>query len=272
MSGDNDGDDVKRWLGSALSDEPPLRLDRDAVLRQGRRRLRNRRLLAAGGSGAAVVAAVVGTVLVTGLVSEEPSLPPAAGQTERPPVSASTTQSPPSSTTTRKPPSASTVDDNSVRLMAGLTTSGLLPDNAKLRPPPGADGEVTFRLTDGRTYQLTTDVHTADGDGSLSVLVEPPGVHPGTTCDVPGTPFAHCDVREEYDLPMAVAVQKLAGGELRRWVRSARPDGTFVTVVASNLSESARQRGDRVSYDKPTVVPEKKLIAIAALPEFVLHG
>jgi hypothetical protein len=64
-----------------------------------------------------------------------------------------------------------------------------------------------------------------------------------------------------------VAARKLPTGELRRWVRSARPDGTFVTVTASNLSESGRQRGEPVSHDEPTVLSEKKLIAIAALPE-----
>ena len=45
---DRDNDDVKDLLGRALAEEPPLRIDRDEVFRQGRRKLRSRRCFEAG--------------------------------------------------------------------------------------------------------------------------------------------------------------------------------------------------------------------------------
>ena len=71
MSSEPRGDeDVKELLGRALAGEPPLTLDRDEVFRDGRRRLRNRRLFSSGGVAAGVVAAAVGAVLLTGLIDE----------------------------------------------------------------------------------------------------------------------------------------------------------------------------------------------------------
>lgn len=271
----SDDQDVKRWLHGALTDEPPLRLDRDEVFREGRRKLRNRKLLQAGGTMTGVVAAAVGAVLLSGLVTEDPALPPASSSThEKPPVSSTTHPTdPPSSapTTTTEPPPPSTyqpADARAVQLTEAVVQSGLLPQGATLAPLPGQTEDPMFLPIHEGVYRMEADLRGPKDLGWVSVLVETAGPNGGlgATCEIPVTQFEHCKVRTEQGIPMTVAVQKLENGEVRNWVRAVRPDGTFVTAISSNLSEGDRAKGKYPTYDLEPPVSQQNLIAIAALP------
>lgn len=276
MNGDLDGEpDMKRWLGSALSGEPPLALDRDEIFRQGRRRLRNRKLFQAGGAVTGVVAVVVGAVLVGGLVGGEPSVPPAATGTA--PVSTTSDPGPPASQpapTSEAPVSSTTsspgmeIDERANRLTHVLAESGVLPSGYTLEPVPDTGGP-TFRRIHPSVYGMEADLHTPDASGWLWVLVEKgPGV--GATCDVIEPPVDRCEVRDELGMPMTIAVQKFDSGEIRRVVRSVRPDGCYVTVTSSNLTATSRDKGVPPSGTAWPALPEPKMIKIAALPELTV--
>ncbi|TKV58448.1 hypothetical protein FDO65_12850 [Nakamurella flava] len=65
MTDDQEAREAARWFASALSDEPAGAVDVDAAIRQGDRRLRQRRMWAVGGVAAAVTVGVVGVGLGT---------------------------------------------------------------------------------------------------------------------------------------------------------------------------------------------------------------
>jgi hypothetical protein len=255
VSSDPRGDeDVKELLGRALAGEPPLTLDRDEVFRQGRRRLRNRRLFASGGVAAGVVAAAVGAVLLTGPLAEESS-PPAATSNRPAPTGPSLPLSPPvSGPTSGRPPVS---EDHAVALTGALADSGLL-GKAQLTGPAFHPSDVS--------YDLRTDVITPAEEGALTVSVAaaPPGA--ATDC-VAVRDNAGCDVRTVRGTPVAVGTWKdYDTGEKRLLVYAIRPDGTSVTATASNLSDRQRA-GGKPPGDKTPVIDEVVLTKIATIPE-----
>jgi hypothetical protein len=282
LSGHMSDGDVKRWLDRALADEPPLHIDRTEILRQGRRKLRNRKLFQAGGAVAGVVAVVVGAVLVTGLVNNERSLPPAASQPETSPVSTNTSASEsvdrpaqptrvPQSTdyppTSVQAPSAE-VDRQAALLTAVLTRPGVLPSGNVLNPVVGAR-VPQFQVIHPNVYGLEADLTTSDGMGWLWVLVEKgPGV--GANCDVLPQPVKKCAVRKEFGMPMTIGTQEFRTGEVQRIVRSVRPDGCFVTVTSSNLTSERRQKGLPPWPSVEPALSEPQMIKIAALADMYL--
>lgn len=275
MNGDQDGDlhgdDVRRWLDTALSGEPPLSLDRAEIFRQGRRRLRHRKLLQAGGAVTGVVAVVLGAVLVGGLATEEATIPPAANptgqateQSDGPSPEVTTTlrpPSPPSSPRTTEQPRAT--DEAADRLTQAVVNPDVLPAGWRISPVQGTGGP-TFELIHPSVYGLQADVYTADGSGWLWVLLEKgPGV--GASCNVIEEPVLKCEVREEHGMEMTVAVQRFDSGEVRRVVRSVRPDGCYVTVTSSNLTAADRDKGMKPKSAWPPM-SEPQMTKIAALP------
>lgn len=60
MTDDQEAREAARWFAAALRDEPARAVDVDAAMRQGERRLRQRRMWAVGGVAAAVTVGVVG--------------------------------------------------------------------------------------------------------------------------------------------------------------------------------------------------------------------
>ena len=103
----------------------------------------------------------------------------------------------------------------------------------------------------------------------MSILIEQTdGRGLGPTCHLPETPFVTCQVRTEYGVPMTVAKQRLADGEIRRYVRAVRPDGAFVTVTTTNLAEYLRQESKGAAYERPPPLTEETLIELAVLPAF----
>jgi len=256
-------EDVKALLGRALAGEPPLALDRDAVFRQGRRKLRSRRLFSAGGAITGAVVAVVGAVVLTNLIAEEPApeTPPAASRTEHrappgPTLPLTTTQLPPSTSPTLPAP---TVDHASALTQALLAA---LPADAR---PSRLDGDPV-RFTVARdTYEFEADIETGKADGSLSVSVGSARLAADAACAQVRDANAGCAVLRARGILVAVGNWKdYDTGEKRYIVYAVRPDGTSVTAIATNLSERRRKYGKDPSDPAP-VFDEKGLAEIVTV-------
>jgi hypothetical protein len=266
---DGDVDDVKALLGRALAGEPPLALDRDEVIRAGRRKLRNRKLFSAGGAIAGAVVAVVGAVVLTDLVTEEPApeAPPAASRTERPappgptlPLS-TTAQDPPSSAPAV--PTAAYADVLTQHLLAALPADVVTSrtDGAKARFAAAKD-----------TYEFEADVRTASADGSLSVSVGATEQGATVTCRQVRDANDGCTVSSEGGMLVAVGTWQDPGtGEKRHIAYAVHPDGTSVTAISGNLSEKSRQYG-KTPVNATPVVDAKELMRIVTRPDLRYSG
>ncbi|HWM06072.1 MAG TPA: hypothetical protein VNP92_27325 [Actinophytocola sp.] len=266
-------EDVKALLGRALGDEPPLRLDRDEVFRQGRRKLRNRRRFEAGGAVAGVVAAVVGAVLLTNLVADdEPAdLPPAATRTDGHLAPPGPTLPLTTTTSEESPPVSATVMSQA---HADLLTTVLLDAKVlaelKLRTVDGADPAF---LPVESTYELVTDVQSdVDVSGSLSVSVGIGDPARPADCKLVAEPYDGCTVQDVAGMPAVLAHAKdYDTGEKRTMMYIVRADGTTVTAIATNLSN--RRRADsKPPTDGSPLVTEKMLLDLAGLDELRHSG
>ncbi len=258
-------DEVKALLGRALAGEPPLRLDRDEVFRQGRRGLRRRRLLSTGGAIAGVVAAAVGAVLLTGLVAGEPGrdVPPAASRGGHP-VPPTTAYSPPST-----PVRTALSPHQAVRLTSVLDASGVLAAQLKLTRADG--GEVAFRAGD-QAYELRTDVLSPSAEGALSVSVGRADPVTRADCAQIGDANYGCEVRTVRGVTVAVGTSTdHRTGEKRYIVVAVRADGTRVTAIATNLSDRRRAKGKGPADPLP-VVDAGTLATLATIPELRFAG
>ncbi|MGQ0840389.1 hypothetical protein [Actinokineospora sp.] len=264
-------DDVKDLLGRAFADEPPLRLDRDAVLADGRRRLRRRRTAAIGGVTAAVAAAVVGaTALTGGALGQPDELQPAA-------PSISTTTTPSLLPTTGVPDSPRTAPPSQI-LQPPAAASGRLSEVLRAAPiawPP----VITDMKGDARPWyqfdgkgKATADLVTRQGKRSLVVTVTPTAprddaiICPGVPS---GRPLPNCTRQELPDGgTIRVNVDEPLGGSpaspLSVVVTAARADGTTVTVTETS--------GTGPQWRTDQIVPTDVLVAIATLPGFSLVG
>lgn len=262
-------DDVKALLGRALAGEPPLALDRDEVVRAGRRKLRNRKLFSAGGAIAGAVVAVVGAVVLTDLVTAEPApeAPPAASRTERrappgPTLPLSTTaQDPPSSA-----PALPTADHADVLTQHLLDA---LPGDATTSRTDGA--KVRFAAARD-TYEFEADVRTSSADGSLSVSIGATDPDAKASCDQIPDANGGCTVSSAGGMLVAVGTWRDPGtGEKRYIAYAVHPDGTSVTAISANLSEE-RRRYDKLPTDAAPVIDDKELMRIVTRPDLRYSG
>ncbi|MPZ80580.1 MAG: hypothetical protein GEV28_09350 [Actinophytocola sp.] len=269
----SDDDDIKQLLGRALAGEPPLRLDRDEVFRQGKRKLRNRRRLEAGGAVTGVVAAVVGAVLLSGLVGDdepERDVPPAAtGTVTTGPRSTATTPVGPPSTspasTVGDPPIATTQADVLTQAFLG---SHLVPEQMQL---VGLDGQAPrFLEQDPDLYELVTDVRAPDREGGLSVRVAKSASGPVASCKKVQGPYGDCEVRIWKGFTVVLAGYRNDAGEKGRMALSIHPDGSTVTAVATNLSDARRALGK--SPQGLPILEDETLIGIVVDPALWFEG
>jgi hypothetical protein len=234
-------DDIKELLGKAFTQEPPLRIDRDEVLQEGRKRLRRRRVFEAGSVVAAVVVAAVGAAALTNLGggSEPNRLPPAASTTTVPapssqmPTPRTTAET---STTTFEPPSSS----ESARAQAmtnNLRKSGFLAPFG-VQPMPGQRGEPTFVPRNG-VYIYEADLYGPDGQGGfLQIRIDyAPGK--AVDCTTIPTDFFDCEVKGA----VATARWKSDDGELQNYAGTVLDDGTRIEVLSSNMTMAERMTG-----------------------------
>lgn len=258
MTGHSDDGDIKALLESALADEPPLTLDRDEVFRQGRRKLRNRRVFATGGAIAGAVVAVVGAVVLTGLVAEEPEsqTPPAASRTDRP--------APPGPTlplSTTEAPSLSGA--HATTLTHVLADGGVLPDGSLMSRYDKKP--VTFRV-DGDRYLLEADVQRGAARGALTVSIAHAGASAATCLDLPDS-YGACQVIGQQGVKVAVGTWKDPRTGEKRYAAYARHrDGSGVTAIATNLTAKQRKYGKSPADPLP-VIDKASLAKLAAHPD-----
>jgi hypothetical protein len=236
-------DDVKELLGKAFGQEPPLGIDRDEVLREGRKRLRRRRYFASGGVVAAVVVAAVGAATLTNLAgsSAPERMPPAGSSTMQTTPSAPTQQSPPKSevpppesTRPPKPPSQAWANELTVL----LHKSGHVPE--ALARPVGGGKKAKFWLV-GDKYVYKADIIGPKGDGYVEVTVE---YAPGRVSDCKlMTAYGECSVRTKNGVDVLVGRQWKDTGETTTYTQAVLPDGSMVTATSSNLTSVAMKAG-----------------------------
>lgn len=234
-------DDVKELLGRAFGQEPPLGIDRDAVLREGRKRLRRRRYLASGGVVAAVVVAAVGAATLTNLAdSTAPDqMPPAASRTGTP---TSTDAPPPPSSQPPNTTTESTLTPGSTLWAKELTrilykSPYLSEDKAT---PVGDSDRAKFRVN-GDKYVYQADLVGPKSSGYVEIWVEP------AQGSVPAcehmTGYAECGIRKKGDVDVLVARHVADTGQVTTYARGVLPDGSMITVTATNLPTSATKAG-----------------------------
>lgn len=227
-------DDPRELLSRAFSEEPPLRIDRDEVIQQGRKRLRRRRFFEAGSVVAAVLVAVVGVAALTNLSGTDPErLPPAASRTQPPSQSPTPTTSEPRldpSTETRPV----TVPLDAAQLLKLLYEPGIVTED-DVKVVLGRSGRPTFELSGGE-YTYEADVVRPKTPGSLHVVV---AQAPGEVLDCKvSQPYSGCELTTWDGVPVALARYKNESGQR----------GTSVSVVLNGIRVVAKTT-NLTSYD-----------------------
>lgn len=254
-----DDSDIKELLGRALEDEPPMRIDRGEVFRQGRKRLRRRKLLEAGGVVAGVVVIAVGAITLTGPRHDERGGMPAADQPEASPTLLVTPAPAEPSILDSTSPAAS--EEHAKDMTVALTE--FLPEDLTLEEMPGND-RSGFRVT-GSVYQLAADIVGPDGEGSLHIAVAPAKTDDQTDCVVFVEDYQECKLVGSETEPVAMATEQFDNGEQRYVVFVARSDGTTVNAVITNLSERQRAAGEWPSM-APPMLSQAAFAQLAMLP------
>ncbi|WP_033436502.1 hypothetical protein [Saccharothrix sp. NRRL B-16314] len=253
--------DMKQTLATAFDDEPPLSIDRAAILKVGRRKATFRR----GYTGAAVLATVA-AVAVPALLwsgagggSGGADLQVAAGQSSATTVPSeptltteavpATTESAPATTETTKPGSSNApssmaqpqppkpvTPERAAELGVLLAGSGAIPADAQGTPVPQSPMDPwTFRISNANAYLSLTDVTTPVGRGSVLLHL-----YPGeAACEAADT---SCQSLEYGGKAVAVSTQEHNGITLVT-VRTATPDGAVMSAQTSNSSDKATSNG-----------------------------
>jgi hypothetical protein len=260
-------DDVKNLLSRALGQEPPLRIDRDEVIQQGRKRLRRRRMFEAGSVVAAVMVVAVGAATLTNLADSDPQrMPPAASRTQSAPPGPelplpAPSSGPPGTTgSLPRPPSSETqlspVSLNAEQLTSLLYSSDVVTRKDVLPQSNAPDGVPGFQQQAG-SYVYRADLVRAGYSGSLEVTVD---YFPGAVTDCAALPpmFGDCEIRGQGNFPIAISEWRGKDGERRTFAFTVRSDGTRVAAVASNITISDRDAG-RKPKDVPPVLTTDEL-------------
>lgn len=252
--------DIKQTLATAFDDEPPLNIDRAAILKDGRRKTAFRRGYTAAAVLATVTAVAVPALLWSGagggsgggdlqVASGQPSTTAPLLTTTAPPVPTTTTitsmlESPyttrpgsPSSMNMPQPPKPVT-PERAAELGTLLAGSGTIPPDAQGAPIPQDPMDPwTFRISDNNAYLSVTDVTTAAGRGMLLLHLRP---GKGTEkCEAADT---SCQELEYGGKTVAVSTQQHEGVTLVT-VRTATPDGAVMSAQVSNSSDKGTPNG-----------------------------
>lgn len=252
----NDDRDVRRLLEAAVRHEPPLALDRDAVFREGRRRLRVRRTATVGGTAVAVAAVVIGMTALSGanFGLSDPVGPavqlPAVTTAAPSPTSASATPeitAPVTMTTRQLPPREE---------LARALREG--PDVFPAEVDLEGEGRDWFAFDGSGTARF----HLVADDRSrrlLTIAVVPDSVVP------PPCPYEDCQ-QWSYDAETLVFVRTLPPAQeadpYAIEVTALRKAGITVRVV-----ESA---GVGPPWRKDPIMPVKSLVELATIPGFAV--
>lgn len=246
----SEDEDVKQLLGRAFGQEPPLGIDRDVVLAQGRKRLRRRRFFEAGSVVAAVVIAAVGAATLTNLVDTEERIPPAASSSAPappgpdlplPPTSGESLPVAPTTTTTNLLPDGMKGHDTERQLTQLVYNTGVMsPD--EIHAPPGEPSPPTFTRY-GEQYVLVADlIRPKHGvAGSLKITIDyAPGID--ANCKGAPQPYLKCSQRRVADSQVTVASMRDEDGK-RNYASTVSRSGLRVTAVVSNQTYQAQMTG-----------------------------
>ncbi|MFD1148695.1 hypothetical protein [Saccharothrix hoggarensis] len=276
--------DIKQTLATAFEDEPPLTIDRAAILRSGRRKAIFRRgctgaavlatvaavcvpaMLGSGGGGGVAQVGAGGSSTTAPVGSSAPASSTAA--TGSTPSSAtggpSTTgvTTPPDRTSFQpEPPPKPTSPRRAAELTSLLASSGVIPADARsARYADYPAGPWEF-AADAAGYEAIADVTTAAGRGRVMVNL---GGGEGPRCD-PGlnTAKSTCELKVVDGQPVVVLAQTsddlhpvtLVSASLRK------ADGTVVEVSAMNGNV---EKTGLTGPNPPLTV--EQLVKIATLP------
>jgi hypothetical protein len=228
--------DIKQVLATAFKAEPPVRIDRAQLIKNGRRRLLRRRMTTAGGTMLAAAAVVVGTTMFIGVGQPERLQPGAPVVTPpRPPAASATTLSPPP-TTSPSPPSPLRVGV-AQQLTKVLTESRIVPAGLALRAIPGSGAALQFQ-PERDHYEASADLVDKQGnEGSLYVMVAESTANDATpTCAAPNI----CVQREFGGRSVQLTTVPFSTeGEVLLIARTTLPNGVQVYATTSNVSSKA---------------------------------
>ncbi|HEX6356827.1 hypothetical protein [Actinophytocola sp.] len=223
-------DDVKHLLGRAFGEEPPLGIDRDEVLRDGRKRLRRRRLFASGGVVAAVVVVAIGAATLPNLVDDSTPerMPPAATGTSLP---ESSFPPPPPSIRTQAP----LTPDWAAKLTSKLYGSGYLPESA-VQPVAGEVEFPKFQVVEDK-YVYRAKIIGPSGEGVLKITVESSrGIKPDCASITRQHQYSSCEIHPKDGVDLLVARERWSDrAEVITYAQAVLNDGTLVTAKVSNV-------------------------------------
>jgi hypothetical protein len=255
--------DIKQTLATAFDDEPPLTIDKTAILKKGRRKSTFRR-----GYTAAAVLATVTAVAVPALLWSGAGGGSGGGQLQVAAEQSSTTAPPPETTETAKPgstdvqasleqpkPPKPVTPQRAQELSELLAASGTIPAGAQGKAVPQDPMDPwTFRISNANAYLSLTDVTTAAGRGAVML-----DLHPGSAkCEASD---ATCKEVDYGGKTVAVSTQEHNGITLVT-VRTATLDGAVMVAQTSNSSDKATSNGT------PPPLTWEQLAKIATHPGF----
>ncbi len=256
--------DIKQSLATAFEDEPPLGIDKAAIVRDGRRKAVLRRgytgaaLLATvaavavpallwsgagGGSGGAQLPVAGERSSTTASTLTTPSTPPVDTGSSVPETGSSRNPGSGVVTVPIPPPPKPATAQRAAELTAVIAGSGAIPAEARgtAVPRSAIDPSLmdpwTFYVVDTSGYVSTTDVTTPAGRGS--VLLHLHTFRESTRCD-PGD--SKCQVRQYAGRAVTVSSQE-HDGMIRITVSAATPDGAVISAQASNTSDNVTPNG-----------------------------
>ncbi|MFE9744537.1 hypothetical protein ACFYOT_06505 [Saccharothrix saharensis] len=270
--------DIKQTLSTAFDDEPPLRIDKAAILRSGRRKATFRR----GYTGAAVLATVAAVAVPAllwsgagggsggdrlGAAGQASTTGPTLTTTSAPAV---TTTSAPASTITTEPgssgfpqsgvmlppPPKPVTPERAGELGALIAAAEVFPTVVQVKPVPQDPMDPwTFRISNTNAYLSLTDVTTATGRGSVLLHLYPGDAR----CEAADTT---CQERQYGGRTVSVSTQEHNGITLLT-VRTATPDGAVMSAQTSNSSDKATSNGT------PPPLTWEQLAKIVTVPGLV---
>jgi hypothetical protein len=264
-------DDVKNLLSRALGQEPPLRIDRDEVIQQGRKRLRRRRMFEAGGVVAAVMVVAVGAATLTNLDNTDQQMPPAASRTQSAPPGPALPLPQATTTTTTKSPGATSGSPPSAPTQlpipasfpgAGVLTTSLynsgVVTSKDVRSLSGPSNNIPGFQREGNTFVYQADVYRSPADeGSLQITVDFTTDTRASCGSVP-TGYGECTIMGSGGLPVTVTQWRGTDGERRVLAVTVLGDGTRLAAIASNISGGERNLGKQPD-DTPSVLSGDEL-------------
>ncbi|TQM82211.1 hypothetical protein FHX81_4609 [Saccharothrix saharensis] len=269
--------DIKQTLSTAFDDEPPLRIDKAAILRSGRRKATFRR----GYTGAAVLATVaavaVPALLWSGagggsggerldVAGQASTTGPTLTTTSAP--AATTTSVPETGFTTKPgssgvpgsallpPPPRPVTPERAGELGALIAAAEAFPAVVQAKPVPQDPMDPwTFRISNSNAYLSLTDVTTATGRGSVLLHLYPGDARCEATDPT-------CQERQYDGRSVSVSVSEHNGITLLT-VRTATPDGAVMSAQTSNSSDKATSNGT------PPPLTWEQLAKIVTVPGLV---